>query len=115
VTDKTVSVPVELLQELKAELPITASSEGSIINRLAALIPEEAKVGDSLTEEQIGALPRRSVIIDQDGDVWVVGNDHNVAMVSAFWDGSMDISTEKYDASLANYTPVLLHIGKENV
>jgi hypothetical protein len=78
-TEKTVSVPVELLKNLDLSISRTAwetivpdvPALGEVVKALTALIPAPPKVGDQVTRENRDDLPLRSVISDKDGDLWV--------------------------------------------
>lgn len=72
-TDQTVSVPVDLLKNLKERYPLNASSMDGPIKALADLIPVVHKVGDVVdgTDTAMAALPPRTVLTDRDGDLVV--------------------------------------------
>lgn len=85
-TDQTVPVPVDLLKRLFDNTTLTRdvfdgdsvdvrpSGIGAFID-IQALIPVPPKAGDVLTDfGQIADLPDTTVIVDRDGDVYVVGN-----------------------------------------
>lgn len=105
-TEQTVSVPLELLQALKDEYPLAASRVEGAIPALANLIPAPPKVGDTLTAEQVATLPVRAVVIDSDGDAWVVafGGKAYLAM-----DGSREPSAPR-----SMYAPYhLVHLPRD--
>ncbi len=69
----TVEVPTALLTELRTSYESTiAAFPASAVARLAALIPGPIKVGDALTAARVSELPPLAVVIDAEGDSWVV-------------------------------------------
>ena len=112
-TEKTVAVPVELLQELKREYPGAIEAvPGGPLSRLVELIPSPPKVGDVLTAEQIAELPAASVMRDEDGDVLVkIGNVvRRVTMGLWNWDEVVRWSADDFDTLVADYSVTLVSL-----
>lgn len=111
----TVAVPVDLIKRLKDNYPYTVrATQSNPVRDIYALLPDPVKVGEPLTEKQIAALPPRSVVVDEDGDLWIVGRDGVTSLVGFNPDGRPrnDGGTAE---ELAGYNNTLVHIGGEFV
>lgn len=111
----TIAVPVDLIKRLKDNYPATVrSTQSNPIRDIYALLPEPVKVGDHLTEEQIAALPVRSVVVDEDGDLWTVGRNGTTSLVGFTPDGRPRNDGGSAE-ELAGYNNTLVHIGGKSV
>lgn len=85
-TEQTVPVPIDLLRALEASIrgtawdtvQIDAPPLGATVQALTDLIPSPPKVGDTLTAEQVGALPVGALVVDDQEDSWLVRPDGKV-------------------------------------
>lgn len=112
-TEKTVPVPVELLQELKLEYPGAIEAvPGGPLSRLVELIPSPPKVGDVLTAEQIAELPDASVMRDEDGDVLVKVGDtvRRITTDLQYWDEATRWPADDFDELAADYSVTLVSL-----
>lgn len=105
----TIAVPIELIENLKSTYPGTSDLEGSALNKITSLLPKPVNVGDTLTIEQIDALPARSVIVDKDGDVYVA-HGSGAARVTDY--ASEGVRNRGNIVSVAYEPYTLLYIGK---
>lgn len=110
-TDQTVSVPVAMLQKARDYYRDYPSAQRGPLAGIFALIPTPPKVGDTLTAAQIKALPLRSVVVDQDGDLWIKGQEQVVSLLG-FSSDSRPLSDGGTADELARYNPVLAHLPK---
>jgi hypothetical protein len=118
-TEKTVSVPVELLQALDLSISRTAWTTvmpdvpalGEAVKALVALIPAPPKVGDVITKDQIGVLPPKSVLRDRDGDVWVITERGPVYLT--VYSGSVDGGQAEDMNNPTEYAAVLISLPRD--
>lgn len=122
-TDQTIAVPVELLKRLAEHTAIThdvfegivahVSPEGiGAIIDLKSFIPAPPKVGDTLTADQIKKLPRKAVVRDKEGDLWVSDGLGTVSLLGFNPDGRIHNFFGDAD-ELAGYSPVLALLPTE--
>lgn len=81
ITERTVPVPIDLIQALKTVYPGAADDPDGVIGAIVALAPVLPKVGDVVTAETIAELPRKAAIRDADGDIWFVLDNGKVGFV----------------------------------
>lgn len=108
-TDKTVPVPVELLQEIEDGVFYPS---GSPLARLRDFIPAPSpKVGDAITEDTIKELPNGSVLRDNVDDIWVVGSTGRLFYANL--QRSAPAFFELHLPSFSEYKPVLVSLPRD--
>lgn len=87
--DQTIPVPVYLLKEVADGATLVSDyiegpsgtlsgSAALALKSIVSLIPTPPKVGDTLTAEQVGALPVGALVVDDQEDSWLVRQDGKV-------------------------------------
>ncbi len=106
-TDQTVSVPVAELIALRDD--VTNWESVAPLAAVLARIPAPPKVGDTLTAEQIKALPVGALVVDAQEDPWMVRPYEKV-----LWYGDSDTLDNRQTpkAAWGPYTLVYLPEGK---
>lgn len=121
-SNETIPVPTEMLVRLKDSIRRRtndgwveeAEITGPIVRELLALIPApRPKVGDVLTEEQIKALPAHSVLVDEDGDVYVKRHDADLVSVESSVSAGTLVDEHTYVEEAVLYKAALVWIPEE--
>lgn len=115
-SNQTIPVPLDLLKPLCESDPNDGGSFGTVylaIQDLRKFIHKPPKVGDQVTFEQIADLPERSVLIDADGDVYVVDSVGDAVRVTDTDGGSVRAHAAADKAQEGLYGPyTIVHLAE---
>lgn len=117
-TEKTVSVPVAVLQRLRGgfieERPMdnTITARREAVLEVLDYLPEPPKVGDVAHADNWRSLPVGTVLRDKIDDLWIVGPGETVSYLNP-----RRVKPQTFvltDPAWAEYTPVIISLPEES-